>query len=352
MPDPEFDDDDDELARLMRAIDPLPAEHTARYEATQERVWARIVQTIDAQPASRGRLTRRARVAWGVSLPAVAVILVALVVALVVNPFTAPAPAAAEGLPALQYEASGLTLEEQLDQAREQLATSPGPAEPKREATTVAWYAHIQMDGPDRGTVISPEVMTITWDETLEMRIVVTAGRAYVVGGDGEQPPTRDDLPAEGTVLRDDVIPAEMNQIDGQPLPFMVAGSGIDFYRAYIAEQTAMREGGAAEALMVVEELLNNWTLTNEQEADILTVLGEYDGLELLGVTEDRAGRSVFGISAVTAPGYHREVLLVSTETGRILGSETIYLGDDPDFPLPTGSVMSYQMWDLDSAAG
>ena len=42
---------------------------------------------------------------------------------------------------------------------------------------------------------------------------------------------------------------------------------------------------------------------------------------------------------------------VISTDTGRILGSETIYLGDDPEFPIPTGSVMSYQMWDLGADA-
>lgn len=345
-------DMDDELARLLRALDPITPEREAQLVASRERVWARIAERIDAESALRARLTHRARMAWGISLPAVAVLLVALVVVLVVNPFARPVPAAAAGLPPLTYEASGLSLDEQLAQARERLATSPGPAEPKREATTVAWYAQIQMDGPDRGTVISPEVMTITWDETLEMRILVTAGRPYVVGGEDEQPPTRDDLPAEGTVIRDDVIPGEMNLIDGEPLPFLVAGSGVDFYRDLIARSVAASDGGAAEALRAVGELLNNWTLTNAQEADLLTVLGEYDGLELLGITKDRAGRSVFGISAVTAAGLHREVLLVSTESGRILGSETVYLGDDPEVPLPTGSVMSYQMWGLDSAAG
>ena len=40
------------------------------------------------------------------------------------------------------------------------------------------------MDGNDRGTVISPEVVTTTWDETYAMRIHVTAGRPYVAGDD------------------------------------------------------------------------------------------------------------------------------------------------------------------------
>ncbi|MGK3950717.1 hypothetical protein ACLKM7_00175 [Microbacterium sp. I2] len=342
--------DDDELARLIRALD--PARHVTEEELAerQDRTWARIAAAIDADAAdagkqATGRRTRRARLWWGVSLPALAAALVAVVVVLVVNPFAVPAPAAAQGLPPLRYEASDLTLERHLERARARLAESPGPAGPLREATTIAWYAHITMDGPDKGTVISPEVMTTTWDENLDMRIRVTAGGSYVVGGEGAQPPTREDLAPEGSVLRDDQIPGEQMMIDGEPLPFLVAGSGADFYRAYVAEAVAMSEGDPTGALRAVEDLLNHWTLTNAQQADLLTVLGEYPDLELLGISKDRAGREVFGLSAVSADGGHEEVLLVSTATGHIVASETIYLDDDPEVPLPTGSVMSYQLW-------
>ena len=337
--------DDDELTRMLRALDPAAPEAGEELDARKERIWARIADRIDREPAP-SRSPRRARMWWGVSLPAVAAAVVALIVVLVANPFATPTPAAAEGLPPLVYEASDLSLDEHLARAREQLATSAGPAEPVREATVVAWYSHTQMDGEDRGTVISPEVVTTTWDETFAMRIRVTAGRPYVAGDD--QPPTRADLPKEGTVLRDDAIPGEMNLVDGQrPLPFLVPGSGVEFYRSYIAESLAMYGGGGgAEALRAVAVVMNHWTLTNAQQADLLTVLGEYDELELLGVTRDRAGREAFGISARSTTGAHDEVLLVST-SGRIVGSETIYLGDDPEVPIPTGSVMSYQLWGL-----
>ncbi|NLP82257.1 hypothetical protein HF576_00180 [Microbacterium sp. CFH 90308] len=344
--------DDEELGRLIRALD--PARHLSEDELAerQERTWARITAAINADAAGAdrqapGRRTRRARLWWGVSLPALAAALVAVVVVLVVNPFAVPAPAAAQGLPPLRYEASDLTLEQHLERARDRLAESPGPAEPLREATTIAWYAHITMDGPDKGTVISPEVMTTTWEENLDMRIKVTAGRSYVVG-EGEQPPTREDLAPEGSVLRDDQIPGEQMMIDGEPLPFLVPGSGLDFYRAYVAEAVAMSEGDTTGALRAVEDLLNHWTLTNAQQADLLSVLGEYPELRLLGLTQDRAGREVFGLSAVSGDGGHEEVLLVSSGTGHIVASETIYLDDDPEVPLPTGSVMSYQLWGVD----
>lgn len=343
---------DDELVRMLRALDPATRqadagpEHDAERRARQERVWAQVRDRIEAEPGRRRR-ARRARLWWGFSLPAVAVALVALVVVLVANPFAAPTPAAAEGLPPLRYAASDLTLSDHLDGAREKLAATPGPAEPVRASTTVAWYAHITMDGADRGTVISPEVVTITWDENLDMRIRVTAGRAYAVGGADEQPPTREDLATPGSVLRDDEIDGEMNVIEGVPLPFLVAGDGLDFYRQYLADTVAAYDGGAGEALQAVAVLLDHWTMTNAQEADLLTALSEFDGFKLRGVATDRAGREVFGLSAVNAAGTHEEVLLVSTENGRILGSETVYLAEDPDVPLPTGSVMSYRMWDL-----
>ncbi|WP_127819616.1 hypothetical protein [Microbacterium sp. CPCC 204701] len=339
--------DDDELARMLRALDPVDFATGPELDARRERIWSGIVERIDAEPSERAGRRRRARMWWIATLPAAAAAVVALIVVLVVDPFGTPAPAAAEGLPPLVYEASDLSFEEHLARARDQLAQSPGPAEPVREATVVAWYSHTQMDGEDRGTVISPEVVSTAWDETFAMHIRVTAGRPYVAGDD--QPPTRADPPKEGTVLRDDEIPSEMNLMDGErPIPFLVAGSGVDFYRSYVAESIAMYgPGGGAEALRAVADLKNHWTLTNAQEADLLTVLEEYDGLETLGVAHDRAGRKAFGISARSATGMHDEVMLISTETGRILGSETIYLGDEPEFPIPTGSVMSYQMWGL-----
>lgn len=344
---PRRDIDDDELARMLRALDPAAPEAGPELDARKKRVWARIAERLDAEPAP-SRSSRSARMWWGISLPAVAAAVVALIVVLVANPFAIPTPAAAEGLPPLVYEASDLSLDEHLARAREQLAVTPGPAEPVREATVVAWYSHTQMDGEDRGTVISPEVVTTSWDETFAMRIRVTAGRPYVAGGAGEQPPTRGDLPEEGTVLRDDVIDAEMNVIDGRPLPALVPGSGIDHYRAYVREWGGTYGSDPPVAVRAIEDQLNFWTLTNAQQADLLAVLGEHDGLELLGITHDRAGREAFGVSAMSDTGMHQSVLLISTDTGHILGSETVYHGDDPEIPIPTGTVMSYQMWGLE----
>lgn len=177
---------DDELARLLRALDPVAREPDAEARARKERIWARISERIDGESAPAGS-SRRARMWWSISLPALAAV-VALIVVLVANPFATPAPAAAQGLPPLVYEASELSLDEHLARAREQLAASPGPAEPIREATVVAWYSHTVMDGEERGTVISPEVMTTSWDETFAMRIRVTAGHPYVAGGTASSP--------------------------------------------------------------------------------------------------------------------------------------------------------------------
>ena len=190
---------DDHLDTLLRASSPYPPTLdrglSLRAQADLERI---------LRGRRKARTVRKTRTwVWGISVPAVAVAAVALVLALVVNPFTAPGPAAAQGLPPLTYEPSALNRDEAIDLAQSLLAGSPGVAAPIREAVTVAWYAQVAMDGPDRGTVISPEVMTWTWDPVAKTsRLLVTAGEPY--RADGTPIPTRDDIPAPGSVVRDD----------------------------------------------------------------------------------------------------------------------------------------------------
>ena len=340
MPEPTMTDD--ELERLLRASTPYPP--------ALERGLSLRAQT-DLERIMRGpaRSRRTRRWAWGISVPAVAVAVVALVVALVVNPLAPPTPAAAQGLPPLTYAQSALGSDEAIDLAQSLLAGSPGAAEPIRESTTVAWYSHIQMDGPDRGTVISPEVTTWTWDaEAKTSRIVTTAGEQYQA--DGTPIPTREDVSPPGTVLRDDRWGEEAwsyEAPDGTlvPLPIALEGSSVEFYREVMREWTGAEPTGF-DVLSGIPQLLAMWTLTNEQHANLLELLRDRDDVEFLGTTTDRAARDVLAFASTNASGLHTLVLLVSADTGRVVGSETIFLGDDPDIPIPTDSVMSYQMWE------
>lgn len=343
---------DDTLDRMLRSTSPYARDAGAALSVRAEADLARML-------AGRGaRATRRRRafgLSLGLSLPAIAAAVIALVVVLVANPFTPPAPAAAQGLRPLQYNSSGLTVDAAIDEAQALLGRSDGPAEPLRHSVTVAWYANVQMDGPDAGVVMSPEVTTWEWDETLNGRVVVTAGEAFSTEGDAAAIPTREDLAAPGTVLREEQIGPEYLTYEAPdgiaPLPFTEEGASVGFFRDVIAWYTGTDQAASSDVLTGVGELLNYWTYTNEQHASLLEVVRAQSDLELLGTTTDRAGRPAFAIAATSPAGHHQLALLVSTETGRIIGAETVYLGGVPDGLVPANSVFSYSLWGTDPAA-
>ena len=70
-----------------------------------------------------------------------------------------------------------------------------------------------------------------------------------------------------------------------------------------------------------------------------------YDDLEVLGSTTDRLGRPVVGIAA-PGRGDQTATLLVSAESGRIVGIERSVLNDVKDLMVPAGTVVSYILWE------
>ena len=78
----------------------------------------------------------------------------------------------------------------------------------------------------------------------------------------------------------------------------------------------------------------------------MLTLIEETGGAEALGTTNDRLGRPVAGIRVISADGVVRDDVLVSLDTGRIVGLERTVLKDDGVFP--AGAIVDYRMWDID----
>jgi hypothetical protein len=102
----------------------------------------------------------------------------------------------------------------------------------------------------------------------------------------------------------------------------------------------------ASDATMAIGALLEQWTLTNEQEAGLLAILGETTGLTALGTTTDRLGRPVAGMRVVTADGAASDVILLSTETGRIVGIERTNIIENEY--MAAGIVIGYRLLDVD----
>ena len=102
----------------------------------------------------------------------------------------------------------------------------------------------------------------------------------------------------------------------------------------------------AGEIVTATESVFGLWTLTDEQHAKIISLLLNSPGSVALGESTDRGGRPVFGVGTDFAQSEIRYTVLISAETGRIVGLEASPLADIvPD--IPAGSVTSYTLWDL-----
>lgn len=181
----------------------------------------------------------------------------------------------------------------------------------------------------------------------------MTAGTAYAADADAPSIPTRSDLAAPGTVLRDDNLGPTSMYAGDELLPEVEVGDTLEFYREMLAKSRrgATEPARAADVVTLIESVQFWWTLSDLQQSNLLELAVEQGDLELLGTTTDRDGRPAFAFGATTAKGFHQAVLLVSTESGRILGSEWVYLGGLEEMPVPPHSVMSYTLWELPAEA-
>jgi hypothetical protein len=102
----------------------------------------------------------------------------------------------------------------------------------------------------------------------------------------------------------------------------------------------------AFDVVTAITSVFGQWTLTNAQHAELLALVERSGGAQALGTSTDRLGRPVAGVRVISPDGLVSDDLLVSLETGRIVGVERTVLIDDGY--VQAGAVTAYQMWDLD----
>lgn len=317
---------DDLLRRSNPATTPLDEPLTVRQHAIMDRIVA------DPPRSRRHR-------AWQVALPAAAVVTaLAVVVVWILNPFNA-APAMAWGPTPLSFVSSPMTLEEAIALTRER-ADSEGVQEPVRGSTITAWNLQVTDDGtPRRAAVIRPSVTEIVWAEDLSGRMVTSVGVPFSADGVDEQMPS-DSTVEPGTVLDERTYgPGEF------PILFPDATMFTPSQFKELLLTVAPDRELPGDAVGIVQTLLSEWTLTTAQHADLLDALTEYDSLRLLGTSIDRLGRDVIGIAA-PASGDREVTLLISLDTGRIVGAEDTVLGQNDALGVPAGTVISYSLWE------
>ncbi|WP_127473640.1 hypothetical protein [Microbacterium sulfonylureivorans] len=323
--------DNEDFEAFIRRANPVPPEAepapTLRQLALRDQIM---------RPAARRRVPRSR--AWAALWAPLAALAVVIAVVLTVPPaeearaVTTPKP--------LDFRDEGKTLEDVTETAQRNLARSGGPVHPERAVESTGWYYQVDAvdsDAPRR--VISPEVTTLEWNEDLSGSTRTVAGKPYWAdGGQGDFPRS---TATPGTLLWEvDFAPGEFQS------PVVTApGAGDTEVLAMLRAYGLESERSAFEVMNATETALQYWTLTNDQHQALLQAILRTDDARLLGSATDRAGRPIAGIAATLPSGSAELHLLVSQDTGRIVGAETYTL--EADHPFPANAIVSYRIWDL-----
>lgn len=315
------------LERMLSDADPAPTPRDAPPDARAIATRERILRT---GITPKRRRTRTA--GWVGGLTAIAAS-----TALAFAVFT-PQSAAVAGTPSpLEFSGSN-TIAQLVDDAGTALAETPGPTVPMRTVRTASWGFQVDVDA--KTTVVVPQLSTLTWEPDGSGRMVIIAGDPYdpsdAVASNAAE------VTSSGKVVTDLV----MAQGDFETPWTRVPGETHDDMVAMLRAFGMPDSPTAFDVEMALASVLDQWTLTDTQHDVLLHLLEEAGGGEALGDTTDRLGRPVTGVRVQSPDGAVSDLVLVSRDTGRIVGVERTVLKADDVFP--AGAIISYQMWDLD----
>jgi hypothetical protein len=115
--------------------------------------------------------------------------------------------------------------------------------------------------------------------------------------------------------------------------------------RAYLAEAVRTDSLGTPELLDAVKELLDHWTLGARESAALARLLADAEGLRPVGQVTDRLGRPGQAYVYGGEGGSARRMLILDPRTGAVLGLETTFTRDEPEYGVKAGDVMEYSAW-------
>lgn len=257
------------------------------------------------------RRSRRRRVLW--SLAATAAVGATVLTLVLGGPSGTPAVAAPRPL-VVQAHSTPVSLK-QLAALATAVAVDGTPA--LRRGTHVQTWSLGMSD--DKPPVTVPEERIVRWnpDASHTERLV-----------------------ADGHVLKETTYPPSWSDVppDARP-PHDVAG-----LRAYLQEAAYSRTPlTTPELLGAVGELLDHWTLGARESAALARLLAGVDGLRPVGEVTDRLGRN--GEAYVYQRSGSRLMLIMDPATGAVLGMESTFTKDQPEYGVKAGDVMEYSAW-------
>lgn len=322
--------DDAVLERMLSDADPA---RTPRDATPDARALAMRDRILHAPPAPRRRRARA--LSWASGLTAVAA---STAIAFAIF---SPQGAAVAGMPApLDFEGSS-TVGRIVDDAQAALAENPGPTVPERAVTAASWGFDVEVD--TKKTEVVPQLSRLTWEPDGSGRMTIIAGVPYDPADAAAS--NAAEVTSSGEVVTDLVMePGQFttawNTVPGDTRDDMVA-----MLRAFGMPEDPT--GVDVEAAFTTA--LDEWTLTDVQHQELLRLLEDAGGGDALGNTTDRLGRPVSGIRVTAPDGAFSDVVLVSLDTGRIVGVERTVLEADDVYP--AGAIISYRMWDVSEEA-
>ncbi|MGS0560164.1 hypothetical protein [Microbacterium aurugineum] len=315
------------LERMLTDADPASTPRDASPDVRALATRDRILRTTRAPKRRRART-----LGWAGGLTAVAAS-----AALAFAVF-APQGAAVAGTPSPLDFSGSSTVAQIVDEAGVALANSTGPSIPSRTVRTASWGFSVEVD--TKTTTVVPQLSTLTWEPDGSGRMTIIAGVPYdpedAVASNGAE------VTSSGEVVTDLIMGEGDFETPWKTVPGETGQDMVAMLRAF-----GMPEDPTAfDVEMAMTTALDQWTLTDAQHEELLVLLAEAGGGEALGTTTDRLGRPVSGIRVLSPDGAVSDLILVSRETGRIVGIERTVLKDDGVFS--AGAIISYRMWDLD----
>ena len=315
------------LERMLTDADPAPTPRDAVPDARALATRDRIIRTDTAPKRRRARA-----VGWLGGLAAVAAS-----TALAFTVFS-PQGAAVAGTPSpLEFSGSN-TIAQLVDDAGVALAETPGPTVPFRTVRTASWGFQVDVD--TKTTTVVPQLSTLTWEPDGSGRMTIIAGVPYdpadAVASNAAE------VTSSGEVVTDLVMAPGDFETPWTTVP----GESRDDLVAMLRSFGMPEDPTAFDVEMALTSVLDQWTLTDTQHDVLLHLLEDAGGGDALGATTDRLGRPVTGVRVQSPDGAVSDLVLVSRDTGRIVGVERTVLKADDVFP--AGAIISYQMWDLD----
>ncbi|WP_217184199.1 hypothetical protein [Streptomyces sp. AC495_CC817] len=317
---------DEELDRLLYAAAPARTPRDAKPDAAALEMLERIMATPPHPHRTRNRVLG--------SLSVAAAVVAAVVVGANVLVPTGHAEAATPEPLAFSGEA---TVADTLSAAQDALASSDGPDAPLRYVRTANWSYNVEVG---ESSEIMPQVITLQWDQDQSGHVTVVDGKPYDPSDAAAN--ASSEIVSTGEVSNEYVI--EPGQF-GTPAvePF---GATEEDLRTVLQAFGVPEAASGFEVMTGVGTIIDQWTLTNAQESSVLGILSQTDGVTALGTSTDRLGRAVSGLRIVSEDGVASDTVLLSLDTGRIVGVERTNLIENEVYPV--GAIIGYRLFDID----